>query len=542
MMLAIRALAWEILARYRWLLGGSAVCLLASCVVAALLPESARIRAVGSLLLPPGVIGLGVFVLAVTYGSETRLDTRAGEFPRRLLLPPVSAGLLAGVPLALALGVPSLVWMVAAVGILRSCGAAVPIFWPGLYLGVMLAWLLALCWSPMPLRWARLAIICVVLAFFFFAAGLLANFTLPEYAILLGLAVLGRIAVGLAVRGVARSRCEGGESSETAALSPPREGVSIVPFRSRLRAQLWLEWRTHGLLLAILTFALGLFFIAAVAMTEHRLRTDPDLFRLIFSNSLRNLGPAWLGLSWLLIIPAVLAGVSGGEMGKFAQRQKSFQVPAFVGLLPVSTGGLVRGKFIAVAIHLALMWGILVALALGWAVIGGHASDMAERLTVVCGSPALSWLTLLATLLSAYLITYLICVGSMWGGLFGSPLLAPLPAVLGTLEIILAVVIASSWEPGYGPMLLSGLWVAFAGKLLLAEYLLYYDHKRVHVGWMRLSVALLMWAAITAVPAWTAAWLLGDATAALAVVVLSPLVSCLATPAVLHRSRHGVWA
>ena len=93
----------------------------------------------------------------------------------------------------------------------------------------------------------------------------------------------------------------------------------------------------------------------------------------------------------------------------------------------------------------------------------------------MCGSPGRAWLTLLASLVSAYPISYLICVGSMWGGLFGSPMLAPLPALLGTLEITLAVLIARKWEPGYGPTLLSWLWVALAAKLLLAEFLVYYD-------------------------------------------------------------------
>jgi hypothetical protein len=542
MMLAVRALSWEILARYRWSVGGSAAWLLFACLITALLPESVRGPNIVALLLAPAYVGAVLFLTAVTHGEATRLDTRDGQFPRRLLLLPVSAGTLAGVPLALALGVPAIVWAVAALGVLRPCGVQAAIFWPGLHFGVMVAWLLALSWSPMPLRWARLAVSSVAVVASFVGASVLVHFAVPEYAILLGLVVSARIAGGVAVRGVARGRCEGGESSEAAPSVERGGGVSVAPFRSRWRAQLWLEWRTHGRTLAILTFVFGLLLVGAAGMSEHVLRTQPYLLEALANEPLQELGPAWLGLAWLLVIPVVFAGAGGGEMGRFVRSQKSAGVPAFVGLLPVSTADLVRAKFIAPLVHLALSWGVLVALALGWAVLGGHAGDMAERLTAVCGSPGRAWLTLLAVLLSAYLISYLICVGSMWGGLSGSPLLAPLPALLGTLELSVVVLIARKWEPGHMPTLQAVLWVAFAVKLLLAEYLVYYDRKRVRVGRAGLGVAVLMWAACVAVPAGTVAGLLGEPTAALAVVVLSPLVSCLAAPAVLHRSRHGAWA
>ena len=277
-------------------------------------------------------------------------------------------------------------------------------------------------------------------------------------------------------------------------------------------------------------------------MSERVLRMDNFIFKVIANESVQKLGPAWFSLLWLLVIPLFFAWIGGGEAGRFIRTQRTVGVPAFVGLLPVSTADLVRGKFLAQLAHLALMWGVLVVFAVGWAVFGGHAGDMAHRLAEVCGSPGRAWLTLLAVLFSAYLMSYLLCIGSMWGGLIGSPLTAPLPALIGLFEIGLVVVVARKWEPGYAPMLLSGLWVAFAVKLLLAEWLVYYTRKRFRVGWMGLFVAVLMWAACVAIPAGTLAGLLGEPTAALAVVVLSPLVSCLAAPAVLHRSRHGAWA
>src|ERR1019366_8259818 len=90
--------------------------------------------------------------------------------------------------------------------------------------------------------------------------------------------------------------------------------------------------------------------------------------------------PAWLPLCWILIIPLILAGAGGGEAGRLAQTQKTIGVPAFVGLMPISTADLVRGKFIASAIHLALTWAVLLTFVLGWAVFGGHIGGMAARL------------------------------------------------------------------------------------------------------------------------------------------------------------------
>ena len=102
MMLAIRALTWEILARHRWIMGASAVWLLVACLIAAVLPESARIPEIGTLLLAPMTLGVVLFIATVSHGYDTRLETRAGAFPRRLLRLPVSAILLGGVPLTLA--------------------------------------------------------------------------------------------------------------------------------------------------------------------------------------------------------------------------------------------------------------------------------------------------------------------------------------------------------------------------------------------------------------------------------------------------------
>ena len=216
-------------------------------------------------------------------------------------------------------------------------------------------------------------------------------------------------------------------------------------------------------------------------------------------------------------------------------------MPAFVGLMPVSSGDLIRGKIIASAIHLAVMWGVLLVLALGWALIGGHLGGMADRLCEVSGSPALAWLTLLAALAVVYSITYAMHFGSMWLGLFGSPAFAAVPVFAGLLLAILVAWTWTHWQPGYEPALRAGLWFVLATKLLLAAYLVRHDLTRHRVNAALLAVSLLAWATLTAALAGLTALLVGD-TAALAVVVLSPLASCLAMPAILHRSRHGAWA
>ena len=349
-------------------------------------------------------------------------------------------------------------------------------------------------------------------------------------------------AAGLAIRGVSRSRFEGGDETGAVALSTPRPmNDSLTPFRSRLRAQLWLEWRTHGRGQLLMTCMLAFVFIPIVAMGEYVRQTTPVVIEYLIIQSYPGLDPAWLPLLWFLGIPPLLAGASGGETGRFSRSQKTIGVPAFVGLMPISTRDLLCGKFIASALHLALMWAVLLTLALAWVVFGGLFGDMAARMSAVCGSPALAWLTLLAALAVAYAITYAIHIGSMWLGLFGPTSIASVPAFAGILQVILVVWAWCLWEPGYGQALWTGLWVALAAKSLLAAYLLRHDLTRLRVGAGLLGAGVLAWAAFTVALASLAWWLAGD-TAALAVVVLSPLASWLATPAVLHRSRHGAWA
>jgi hypothetical protein len=543
MISAIRALTWEILARHRWLVGGSAVWLLVACLVAALLPESARVRDMGMLLLVPATLGATAFIAAVSHGYETRLDTASGTFPRRLLRLPVSAALLGGVPLALAIGCPILVWAIASAGVLRPCGVAdVSIIWPGLLIGVVLVWLLALCWSPMPHRWFRPALIVAVSTAFI--AGVIVSHAnkWPETRIVSCLAALAVPAVGLALWGVSRSRAESDDSDGAIFATLGGVVAPIEPFRRHLRTQLWLEWRTHGRPLLLLTLALGVVFVGMAAASEYTFQKDPWLIRAIPSESIQRLGSAWLSLAWLVVIPMILAGATGSEAGRFDQRQLKIGVSAFVGLMPISTVALVRGKFIASAIHLALMWAILLVLALGWAVVGGHIGGMADRLGAECGSPALACVALLVGLAGLYAFTYLLYVGPMWLGLLGSPVFSPLAAFVGMLAIGLAVWVGQHWQPGYAPVLQVGLWVALVAKLLLSAYLVRHDLTRHRVGVGTLGAALLVWVGLTALVAWMAAWVVDDSTAALAVVVLSPLASCLATPAVLHRSRHGAWA
>ena len=62
MMRPIRALTWEILARHRWLVGGSAVWLVVACLIVAVLPVS-RSPQVGTLLLMPSIIGVMAFLI-----------------------------------------------------------------------------------------------------------------------------------------------------------------------------------------------------------------------------------------------------------------------------------------------------------------------------------------------------------------------------------------------------------------------------------------------------------------------------------------------
>src|SRR5262249_3308358 len=140
------------------------------------------------------------------------------------------------------------VWLAVAFGLLIPCGAAVPILIPALAATAAVGWGQAILWSPLPVLWLRLLLICASLYGIgggpFLALGLGVRPDVMPWLLVTLLA----LAYPAAVLGVRVGR-GGAGSCETVRVDRGEvrhPSVSLAPFSSSLRAQLWLEWRYLG--------------------------------------------------------------------------------------------------------------------------------------------------------------------------------------------------------------------------------------------------------------------------------------------------------
>ncbi|MGL4550241.1 MAG: hypothetical protein ACRC33_03555, partial [Gemmataceae bacterium] len=130
------ALCWELLARNRWITALAAALLL----LAPVLPPAFAAYAAG---------GAAALLLAVTgHGFEGPVEARAGLFPRRLFVLPVSTAGLVLPPMLLTTAA-----LLAGGGLMTLAGYP---FWPLALAAALAAWLQAVMWTPMPLPWVRL--------------------------------------------------------------------------------------------------------------------------------------------------------------------------------------------------------------------------------------------------------------------------------------------------------------------------------------------------------------------------------------------------
>src|SRR5262249_26218493 len=102
--------------------------------------------------------------------------------------------------------------------------------------------------------------------------------------------------------------------------------VPLAPFSSSLRAQLWLEWLYLGCtgLVQALIMLLGL--MAVVQMAAITLRRDPYLLAAmgVYAEAL---GPAWLSLSWLLMLPIAFATIGACDLGRYTRSKGKQGLP-----------------------------------------------------------------------------------------------------------------------------------------------------------------------------------------------------------------------
>ena len=408
MMTPVQAMLWQIWRGWRWGLIMGWVYLLVAAVVAHLpsvvLPYTwfgeGALPKFGQVLASPCwfllIHLLAVFTLPGAHDLKTK-----GYSPKMFVLP-VRTRTLVAWPMIWGCLYLGCVWLFTASLILRPTGNVVPLVWPIAALAVGLTLLQALQWMPLAQNWLGIIIAVPLVLVLAIIVLLVAVFAVPEpiaTGIFLGLLPL-TYAAGL--HGVVLARR--GDSYDwkawnrfvawTAEWRKPAEH----PFRSAARAQFWFECRSFAWSLPLFV-GLLVPFMAIIFLPEKILAVEIDLTL------------AWKQLAMLLLLPAFLANICGGQLGN-----PSFP---FLATRPISSAALVRSKLqMALASAIAACIPVLVVGALF--VVSPSILDSAFQGARSVGAPKAAMIGLLLVV-SPVLLTWKALVESLWIGLAGRP-------------------------------------------------------------------------------------------------------------------------
>jgi hypothetical protein len=359
-------------------------------------------------------------ILVFTFGREARLEACESGFPARLWTLPLPTHALVGWPMLWGSATLILVWLTLAWAVRGLCSFDVPLLWPGLLLAVLLAWWQAILWTPFPLPWLRLYLLVPVSTVLLCTPMAILELDVPSAAVCGLLAYLLSVAYVTALRGVACARCgDNVQWNRPAPLRWPQASRTHPLFASAARAQLWFEWRLHGLtfpatVAICMVIALLIMSLSAKELDVAYRRTAPSLLQEEF-------GSLWFAVAGLLVlIPLWAAMGSSPEWGKLG---RTYRLSSFLATRPVSETMLVRTKFVAAAWSTLAGWGALAAGLLLWTTLGGHVPEMVKQFEAMRQRHALSvfwgWLTLLVG--GSVVLTWLQMVQRMWIGLTGNP-------------------------------------------------------------------------------------------------------------------------
>jgi hypothetical protein len=539
MMRTALTLSWEILSRQRWFYRIFALYLLTICVIVMLLPLTWRSANVAYSLTLPVVAGLVIVMAGCSHGFESDLLARKSCYPQRLFVLPIPHVLLSAVPLLLGAMTILVIWLILVFGVFHPNGVRVLVVLPALTALSCLAWVQALSWLPFPLPWLRFIALTMLMAFLGFGTLVLVKEHVDPTLISWGHAALLITAMSVAFVGVRLGRRGVGcgepvhEQTRFAQSTPP-----IVPFSSPLRAQLWLEWRRWIFIHLILVLVTMGGVLVLVDQVDKLLREMPFLIPG-FATLEKALGPAWVALTPLLVVPFLWAALGGLEMARLQSLcSRSIRSP-FLLTRPISTLDIIRTKLIATALFMAGVWVLLIVFAVGWALIRGHAREMMARLSEATGSTTTVMGLLLGAVLTAYLLSWLWVVGSLGLGLVDDTVSPLIPLVCGGICTGGGFLCLGPNASTGLPVLTGGLIVLVALKgvavMLVSRLLL----RRAIITPMRLCWLLIGWASLVGLLMIGCIWFLsGGLLTALLIVLAVPIARCLVTPVALAWNRH----
>lgn len=421
-----------------------------------------------------------------------------------------------------------------------------PLIWPALLLFNAVAWLQVLCWVPVGVPYLRMWLaglgipgLVVVVAF------LGSEVVLPGPGLVALLICLALTAYAVAVAGVERARHGAGEAAQWE--QPIVRTIEARPFLSPERALLWREWRVfcwwflfvYGI--ALVTGLPFLYFLGRVLDNEQYV----EVLRL--TAAVQAVGPGWLTLAHLLLLPFLFGMTGWAEAGR--ANPGSREGMSFVLARPVSVATLVKTKFWLCAGAVLLGWAVILAIAVGWAFPTGHWVEMSGRLLAWSGSGFAAVLVLTAGLLALIALTWGQLAAGLWVGLSGRRWTESLAVATGMTLLGVAIVLigVSTKHPEVRHVLERTLPVVVIGAILVKAVLtivVFRENLRQRLLSRRaVLLALGAWLALTSALFGGLAWLLptevvGRATLVAVVVLAVPIARIGLAPLALAWNRH----
>jgi hypothetical protein len=422
--MALAYLFWTRHRRGLTLVGGYCLAVLILCaaapagVFALSSDESISLFMTASIVLCSGSgAAVGYVLLVFTFSREAQLETCESSYPPRLWTRPLPTYAPVGWPMVWGSAALTLAWLTFAWAERRLCSLDMPLVWPGLMAAVLLAWCQAILWTSFPMPWLRLFLLIPGGTILFFTPMIVLDFDESSAALCGLLAGLLLAAYGTALRGVARARC--GDQSRwdwPAWLRWRREARTRPPFSSPAWAQLWFEWRLHGLGFPMAMVILAIFVFPLMPLFAQALDTSDQLVP-----SLRQeIGSLWLAVAGqLLLLPLYSSTVIGPQLGKLSG--KSFVLSSFLATRPVSVAMLIRAKFAMTVCSTLAGWCALIFGLLLWLTLTGHVAEAAQQLEAIRQrhAPGVFWGWLMLLVVGAILLTWVQMVHEMWIGLTG---------------------------------------------------------------------------------------------------------------------------
>jgi hypothetical protein len=297
------------------------------------------------------IIGFALLVGAVTYGGAD-LSTTESIYPKHTFTFPVNTRTLVGVPMVYGSLVVSLFWLLLARPVFSPTGLKLPIVWPAVTLGALVAWVQAASWSPYRVPFARIAAIGGVLAVLMIVGLGGQLFHVNNIVVIVFSAAVAVLAYPVAMAGLAKARRGDGTGSSgpfvlREAVSPTHLPIVSKPFSSPAQAMFWFDLRRNIWYPGAAAIFFGGFGFFIAILSSH----GPASTLLP-----KYIPPGAIAFMSILTIPAFIVMMHAVVFGKFDMWAKPLTFPAFVTTRPISTAAIVGGKLRAANAITALLW------------------------------------------------------------------------------------------------------------------------------------------------------------------------------------------